>query len=203
MSGFRGDERAAQEARRLGEALMRLRKAAGLNQAEAGARAGMTGQGWGLYESGKRPGLFRPDVQRRLTAALDADPETLAMQAAGEAAGVAGGRSNGVESAGRGFKDVPEAPVRRGPGQLVLTDDSLDPWAGSGTVVDYDPERFPRRGQGCVVESRNGSVSVWLFDGADAGTLHLRGGQGGLDALVRMSRQDVLAVSAVTARREQ
>jgi transcriptional regulator with XRE-family HTH domain len=55
MAGFRGDDRAAEEARRLGEALGRLRKDAGLSQAEAGAAAGMTGQGWGLYESGKRP----------------------------------------------------------------------------------------------------------------------------------------------------
>ena len=67
------------DARRLGEALAALRRARGLSQAEAGARVGMTSQGWGLYEAGRRPGLFRPDVQRRLTGAVDATPEALIL----------------------------------------------------------------------------------------------------------------------------
>ena len=61
MARFASDPDAAA----LGEGLAALRRAAGLSQAEAGARIGMTSQGWGLYEAGKRPGLFRPDVQRR------------------------------------------------------------------------------------------------------------------------------------------
>ena len=103
MAGFRGDERAADEARALGEALGRLRRAAGLSQAEAGARTGMTGQGWGLYESGRRPGLFRPDVQRRLTAALGAEPESLALEAGAEAGRTTGGasRPRGANSSAR------------------------------------------------------------------------------------------------------
>ena len=75
MSRFQPDP----DALRLGEALAALRRERGLSQAEAGARLGMTSQGWGLYEGGRRPGLFRPDVQRRLTAALDASPEDLAL----------------------------------------------------------------------------------------------------------------------------
>ena len=196
MGGFRGDERATEEARRLGEALARLRRDAGLNQAEAGARAGMTGQGWGLYESGKRPGLFRPDVQRRLTTALGADPESLALAAAGPRAG--GAAATGMEDAARGFHSG-AAPTPQGPLQVVLTDDSLDPWAGAGTVVDYDPDRFPRRGQGCVVEGADGGISVWIFDGADADLLHLRGGQGGLGAAVKLDRAGIRRVSAVVA----
>lgn len=73
------------EARALGEALAALRRDCGLSQAEAGARIGMTGQGWGLYEAGKRSSLFRPDVQRRLTGALGATPEALMLQAPGGA----------------------------------------------------------------------------------------------------------------------
>lgn len=201
MGGFRGDERATEEARRLGEALARLRRDAGLNQAEAGARAGMTGQGWGLYESGKRPGLFRPDVQRRLTAAVGSDPESLALAASGGEAG-AGRPAGGMESPGRGFRPdvgLPPAPEIL---QVVLTDDSLDPWAGAGTVVDYDPDRFPRRGQGCVVEAADGGVSVWVFDGADADRLHLRGGPGGLADAVKLDRAGISRVCAVVARRD-
>ncbi|HEV2082315.1 MAG TPA: helix-turn-helix transcriptional regulator [Brevundimonas sp.] len=201
MGGFRGDDRATEEARRLGAALARLRRDAGLNQAEAGARAGMTGQGWGLYESGRRPGLFRPDVQRRLTAALGADAETLALAAAGPAA-ASEPLATGVESRGAAFREAPAPVVAAPPLQMVLTDDGLDPWAGAGTVVEYDPGRFPRRGQGCVVEGNDGSVSVWLFDGADADRLHLRGGAGGLGSTIRLDRSLVAQVSAITARRD-
>lgn len=201
MGGFRGDERATEEARRLGEALARLRREAGLNQAEAGARAGMTGQGWGLYESGKRPGLFRPDVQRRLTLALGSDPEGLARAAAGNEPRPRPAAS-GVESAGRGFRPDARGPAAPRLSQVVLTDDCLDPWAGAGTVIDYDPDRFPRRGQGCVVETADGGTSVWIFDGADAERLHLRGGSGGLTDAVRLDRKTVSRVCAVVARRD-
>ncbi len=180
--------------------MARLRREAGLNQAEAGARAGMTGQGWGLYESGKRPGLFRPDVQRRLTAALGADPEALALAAVGEAP-QAPEKPMGMEATSRDFASGPISSSQATL-HLVLTDDSLDPWAAAGTVVEYDPDRFPRRGQGCVVEGLDGSVSVWLFDGADADLLHLRGGSGGLSATVRLARVTVARIASVVARRD-
>jgi transcriptional regulator with XRE-family HTH domain len=199
MAGFRGDERAADEARVLGEALARLRRAAGLSQAEAGARTGMTGQGWGLYESGRRPGLFRPDVQRRLTAALGAEPESLASGALADSGGATGGSTPGVEAGGRRFVAAPVAAPPP-PTQIVLTDDALHPWASAGTLVEYDPGRFPRRGQGCVLEHVDGNVSVWLFDGADADRLHLRRGP---DApLESPPRSGVRSLSAVVARRE-
>ena len=175
MAEFR-DEAAQIEARELGRLLATLRRALGLSQAEAGARAGMTGQGWGLYETGRRPGVFRPDVRRRLAAALGV-PEDRLRAAAPRAAG-------------------------QPPAQLTLTDDALDPWASAGTIVDYEPGRFPRRGQGCVVEGVDGALSVWLFDGADAGRLHLRGGEGGLDARHSLDRAQVLSVAAVIARRD-
>ncbi|MCQ4016017.1 helix-turn-helix transcriptional regulator, partial [Klebsiella pneumoniae] len=60
-------------------ALTDLRRRQGLSQAEAGAALGRTSQAWGLYEAGRRPGLFRPDVQARLTGALDLTPEDLRL----------------------------------------------------------------------------------------------------------------------------
>lgn len=180
--GFRGDASATEEAKRLGAVLKAARRAARLNQAEAGARAGMTGQGWGLYESGKRPGLFRPDVRRRLAAALGVEPERLT------------GTSQPSTR--------PRSSIEGDAHQVVMTDDRLDPWAGAGTVIEYDPARFPRRGQGCVVEAADGTLTVWLFDGADADRLHLRGGEGGLNDRVGVDRSGVLRVCAVTARRD-
>ena len=184
------------DARRLGEALARLRRERGLSQAEAGEQAGMTSQGWGLYESGKRPGLFRPDVQRRLTAALDATPEALSLALGVEAAAPAPppapppAKPDGFASAGRAFSP---APTRR----LQLADDELAPWAASGVVLEYEPGRWPRRDQGCVIELASGEVRVRLYDRADAEALVVRGVSGPEE---RIPRGETRQVSAVIAR---
>ncbi|HWQ85476.1 helix-turn-helix transcriptional regulator [Brevundimonas sp.] len=199
MPRFESDD----DARRLGEALAALRREAGLSQAEAGQRAGMTSQGWGLYEAGKRSGLFRPDVQRRLTGAIGATVEALALVqgAPGEDRPDRPAGERGVANAGRGFIDAPPPPaaVRR----LQLSNDDLAPWAASGVVLEYQPGRWPRRDQGCVIEMADGEVRVRLYDRADAELLVVRGGPGGLGAEERIARADTRTVSAVVARLER
>lgn len=182
------------DARRLGEALAALRREAGLSQAEAGERVGMTSQGWGLYESGKRSGLFRPDIQRRLTTALEASPEALALKLGPPAAAPSGPAPSGVQNAGRAFAGpAPAAGTRR----LQLSNDDLAPWAASGVVLEYEPGRWPRRGQGCVIEMADGEVRVRLYEEADAEALVVRGVAGGEE---RIARSATRLVSAVTAR---
>lgn len=184
------------EARRLGEALAGLRRACGLSQAEAGRRAGMTGQGWGLYEAGKRPGLYRPDVQRRLTAALGALPDALGepvVPAVSEPDSPAPGvRSPAVPWEG------PPPPVRR----LQLANEDLAPWAAAGVILEYVPGRWPRPGQGCVVEVGNGRLLPRLFERIENDVLILRGGPAGLAAEEHLPRAATVDVSAVIARRE-
>lgn len=188
---------------RLGEALAALRRERGLSQAEAGARLDMTSQGWGLYESGRRPGLFRPDVQRRLTAALDASPEDLAMilsrrsPEAATAAERAAETAGGVASRDRAWSGL-SATIER----LVLSTDELSPWAVSGVVLEFRPGQWPRRGQGCVVDMADGTRRVRLYEGADAETLRLAGA-GALDRVEVVAREAVAAMSAVTARLDQ
>jgi len=189
------------EAQRLGEALASLRRERGLSQAEAGARLAMTSQGWGLYESGRRSGLFRPDIQRRLTGALDATPEDLALRltmntpSPDEPPAV-----TGVESRGRGFAGAPasEPSVCR----LQLSDDALSPWAASGVVLEYAPGLWPRRGQGCVIQMDDGDTCVRLYEQADAEAVEVRGGPG-LNRTERIARIRIVTVSAVTARLER
>ena len=185
MPRFQSDS----DARRLGEALAALRRDRALSQAEAGRKAGMTSQGWGLYETGKRSGLYRPDVQRRLTAALDATPEDLMLRQDPVVPGMA--------SEGRAFVHAPQAARR-----LRLSNDDLAPWAASGVVLEYEPDRWPRRDQGCVIEMTDGEVRVRLYEGADAEALTVRGGPGGLAAHERIARSETRAVSAVVARLE-
>ncbi|QTC90708.1 helix-turn-helix domain-containing protein [Brevundimonas goettingensis] len=188
------------DVRALGEALAALRRERGLSQAEAGARLDMTSQGWGLYEAGKRPGLFRPDVQRRLTAALDASPEDLALTAARITADApATPPAKGVESGGRGWSGAPSAP-RVATERLQLSNDDLAPWAASGVVLEFDPGRWPRRDQGCVIDLTDGGRLIRLYDRADADRLYLRGGPGGLDAETVLERSRAARVAAVIAR---
>ena len=182
------------EARRLGEALAVLRRARGLSQAAAGERVGMTSQGWGLYEAGKRPGLFRPDVQRRLTAALDATPEALSLSA--ERAAENG--PPGLHSTGSAWIGPPPAATRR----LQLSSDELAPWAASGVVLEYAPGRWPRRDQGCVIETLDGRLLTRLFERTEEGVLVLRGGPAGLATEERLPRDEARSVSAVIARLE-
>lgn len=190
------------DVRRLGEALAALRRARGLSQAEAGARVGMTSQGWGLYEAGKRPGLFRPDVQRRLTGAVDATPEALILKLSGApdtTPAPASTPASGVESHGRTFGTAPSPPTRR----LQLSTDDLAPWAASGVTLEYAPGRWPRRDQGCVIDLADGRTLVRLYERTEGEVLIVRGGLGGLSAEERLPRDATVAVSAVIARLDQ
>jgi len=187
------------DARRLGDALARLRRERGLSQAEAGRRVGMTSQGWGLYESGKRPGLFRPDVQRRLTTAIDATPEDLALQASNPAKDLEESAVRGVESAGREYIHGPK-PAAGTTRHLQLSNDDLAPWAASGVVLAYEPGRWPRRGQGCVIETVDGAARAWLYEQADGDVVIVRDVPDGRET--RLARTDIRSLSAVTARLE-
>ena len=192
MKRFRDDP----EANALGQALAALRKGRGLSQAEAGARMGVTSQAWGLYEAGRRPGMFRPDVQRRLTAALDLTPEDLALEMARAPGAPSAPAVDRVEEGGRAFSsEGSRAPVRR---TLQLRDDDLAPWAGSGVVLVYDLSVWPRRDQGCVVETEDGPV-IGLYHRGDRDTVVLRGPSGDKRTL---ERSRIGPVGAVVARLE-
>lgn len=183
-------------ARALGEGLAALRHAAGLSQAEAGSRAGMTSQGWGLYEMGRRPGLFRPDVQRRLTAAIDATPEMLALQTARLGVPPTDVLADGMNSAGRPYRDdVPPLAEER----VTVSDDDLAPWADRGVVLVTRPQP-PKSGQGCVVTRTDGGVEIGLLERENVDAVALRHPCTGA---VRVLDQRVIAsVARVTARLE-
>jgi transcriptional regulator with XRE-family HTH domain len=192
----RFDREKASEIMRLANALATLRRSRGLSQADAGDAIGMTSQAWGLYEAGRRPGLFRPDVQDRMTGALGLSREDLLLTAARQGPGPVG-RGPGVESPARPFVGAEDAEARR----LQLDDDRLAPWALSGVIVEYVPGRWPRRDQGCVVETEDGETWVRLYDGGDAEAVWLRGATG-LDAVERLPRARLRGLHAVVARIE-
>lgn len=67
-------------AKLLGRALTVLRKRAGLSQAAAGERAGITGQGWARYEVGQASTIHNPTRQAELTEAIGFTPTDLARE---------------------------------------------------------------------------------------------------------------------------
>lgn len=196
-----GDMSEGEEAIRLGEALAALRRERGLSQAEAGSRIGMTSQGWGFYETGKRAGLFRPDMQRRLTSALDATPEDLlllvnrssdAQLAKSISVGV---QTSGMQASGRQF----DGAVPSGRKLWRLDTDDMAPWAFAGVVLEYVPDQWPRRDQGCIIEVDDGTRLVRLYASSDAQQVTLRNAAG---AVSHFSRNRIVSLSAVIARRE-
>lgn len=179
----------------MGEALAHLRRARGLSQAEAGSRIGMTSQGWSLYESGRRAGIFRPDVQRRLTQALDATPEDLAFILANDNTVEASRAADGVASKGRGFDHG--APASPATIKFRMGSDDMAPWAFADTVIEYAPARLPRQGTGCVVELNDGRRLVGLFVQADENHVVVADPAG---QRVSLSGKHVRGVCAVIAR---
>lgn len=196
MARFTADDEA--EVRGLGEALSALRRERRLSQAEAGQRIGMTSQGWGLYEAGRRPGLFRPDVQRRLTGALDATPEDMALLVGAAPLPQPKSPADGFQGRDRAYDPGPATERRR----LQLSSDELSPWAAAGTVLEYAPGRWPRRDQGCVIEMDDGSLRVRLYVRSDETELVVRGA-GALLTLERIVRSRTRSVSAVVARLDE
>ena len=192
MARFESDE----DIRRLASALARLRQAAGLSQADAGQRAGMTSQGWSAYESGRRAGLFRPDVQRRLTAAVGVDPETLALEAAGaDPAGPVGASPPfGLEAKGRDWDAVSSASAQR----LTLSDDRLSPWASQGVILEYRFGVEPRPGQGIVAVMADGERVVGVLAEPSLSRISVRTSMTGQPR--SLSRSDIQRLAAVTAR---
>ena len=67
-------------------------------------------------------------------------------------------------------------------------------------VLEYEPGRWPRRDQGCVIDLTDGSRLVRLYDRADAERLYLRGGPGGLERETPLDRAATVRVAAVVAR---
>jgi transcriptional regulator with XRE-family HTH domain len=191
----RFDREKASEIMRLANALAALRRNRGLSQADAGDAIGMTSQAWGLYEAGRRPGLFRPDVQDRMTGALGLTREALLTAAGQDPA--AGGGHPGVESPGRPFEGAGPTGMRR----LRIDDDRLAPWALTGVIVEYAPGRWPRAAQGCVVETDDGQTLVRLYDSGDTEAVVLRGAAG-LDSVERLPRARLRGLHAIVARIE-
>lgn len=197
MNGFR--DREAADRLRKGLALKALRKRLDISQSVAAEAAGFSSyKAWQNYESGARN--FTDPKLDKLVRALGATPEAFAFELSripADAPGMAEVR--GVASRPRPLAaayQLPSGGVAHGGAlQPEISDDvtgevidlaryfapgtrilrlggmSMYPYAESGGFVTYNPNHPPRRGQGCVVEMKDGAKRVVRFETFDDETL--------------------------------
>lgn len=177
------------ETKALGLALRALRKRAGMTLAEAGDAVepeAMSGQAWGVWERGERPGIHHPATQDRLLKAVHADRDELRRElerqrglpvdelpgpvlppppATGGAHRVAViARAKPDPRRGALVYDARQTDASAdlgwmfGPnaGHLRMADDGLRPRVAAGQILHYDRHMPPREGQVCVVEAADG-----------------------------------------------
>lgn len=181
------------EKARAGAALRILRKRAGLSGEAAAHEAGIHPQSWRNYENGRR--LMDNPTLAKLTAALGSSPEEHAL----EMARLPGGRPErsfaaGLEERGRVLQlpvggvafggaarpamyDLVEEPevvdfadyFAAGTRVLRLGGMSMVPYAEPGGFVTYNPRRPAKRGQGAVIQMKDGSYQVKRFERIEDG----------------------------------
>jgi len=183
----------AADRRRKGLALKAVRRRLGVTQEAAAAIYGKTTQAWQLYEQGKRH--FSEPKINQLLAALNATREEFEFELARipemilDAAPVA---AAGTEERSFNSLNIPVGGIAHGgalrpniydegggevidfarffsPGTRVLrlSGMSMFPYAEAGGFVTYNPRQPARRGQGAVIEMKDGGFAVKRFEMID------------------------------------
>lgn len=210
------------EAQALGLALKQLREREGMTQQQAAdaMEPPVTPQAWQRYERGERQVILRSDLQEKVAAAVKATPaelqkvrdmllgfpggepltqaRVLTLPIWGRArAGVAGPQIYDVASEPESTIDL-SVLLRTAVKTLRVAGDSMTGYVESGQVVIYDRDRWPRRGDGCVVELKSGDVLVKEYDKSDGSNLFLR--QRFPDEGVTVPMSEVAGVYTIIAR---
>lgn len=188
------------ERKLIGRALAALRERAEMSQPDAADAAGVTLSAWQNYEYGRR--IWKPALLRKVTAAIGTTVEALEGERArldGDPVGVSRSALSGLaESSVRSFElplhgraiagrlgpqiyDRPEtvSTLDLGPffgsgaRAIRLAGESMVPYAEPGGFVVFDVDRWPRRGQGCVIETEEGEFYIKRYDKTDGSTLYV------------------------------
>lgn len=185
-------DRAEQEL--TGQILRNLRERRGLHQKDVGRLFGISTQAWNKYEAGER--RFTEERINEVLEFLgathdDYDFERARILGTDRTRGVAERRHDFVFDVygraragpqGAEVYDISE-PMRQvdlrqilGPRTraMEIGGDSVSPWGESGEVILYDLDRYPRRGFGCVIETKTGEAYVKLYEKSDGTTLFVR-----------------------------
>lgn len=214
-----------EQMRAMGLAIQALRERARVNgkkvsQEDAAARIGKTRQAWQNYEDGSRQVILRSDVQDEIAHGLDTTREALLLEyekilgrpparepvhdrRAHEL--LIGSRAKGGQRAPLAYDmSEPESVFDMewvfGPNGsgLRVAGDSMTGYVESGQLVIFDRTRWPRRGEGCVVETTDGEYYVKEYVEQEGDILRLR--QRFPEQIVEFPMKDVKGVYAVRLR---
>lgn len=193
MTAFKDVE--AADRRRKGLALKAVRRRLGLTQETAAQAYGKTVQAWQLYEQGRRhfsePKLatllasmnatreeFEFELARIPELSIETVPEPARVEEQGRAfasnlnipvGGIAHGgalRPNIYDEGGGEVIDFARF-FSAGTRVLRLSGMSMFPYAEAGGFVTYNPRHPARRGQGAVIEMKDGGFAVKRFERID------------------------------------
>lgn len=182
------------EQKLIGAAIRNLRDRAGLRQADLAEALGITTQAWQKYEAGERSfsddkistvlktlrtskdellteraRLLGLPIPSRVDVHQDRDRD-LIFDVYGRAR--AGDRGVQVYDVGEPVRTIDLRQILgRNTDALEVAGDSMVPWAEPGEVVLFDRERCPKRGSGCVIETKTGEYYVKLYEKSDGSTL--------------------------------
>jgi phage repressor protein C with HTH and peptisase S24 domain len=185
-------DRAEQEV--IGQTLRTLRERRGVFQKDVGRGLGVSTQAWNKYEAGERKftaeridevlailGATREDYDFERARILGVDSAKVVPERRQDFVFDVYGRARAGPQ-GAEVYDISE-PMRQvdlrqilGPRTraMEIGGDSVSPWGESGEIVLYDLDRYPRRGSGCVIETKAGEAYVKLYEKSDGSTLFVR-----------------------------
>lgn len=190
------------QAKVLGRAIASLRERLGVSQEELADRLGIARQTVSRYETG-RSAVLRLDIQRAIAAALEVTVDDIVNEGdniirpdfpgSGRVPAVvnvvaqpqigADGEVRYRETLTLASEDLgwlfgPNA------GFLQLADGALPDGAFNARLAGFDRSAWPRKGQGCVIETREGELIPGVYDHRSDAGVHVRGGSAAGDQVV-------------------
>lgn len=192
MAATLSPQRAEQKLR--GRALRAIRERRGVYQSNVAEALGITTQAWQKYEAGER--RFTREKLTTVLRALGASEADLEIeesrilsqprQLGVSDTSLAADRlsidvyapntlSEGVASLNENVNPSRTLDLRalfgRNASAVEVAGDAMSPWAEPGEIVVFDRDRYPKRGSGCVIETKSGQLLVRIYERGVDGTV--------------------------------
>lgn len=180
-------ERAEQEL--MGKAIRELRRMADMPQSAIAEALEISTQGYGKYEAGERRftherldsilnalGMTEAELEAARSKVLGkAEPQGMAERGQPFVLNVVG-RSQGAGMIAPASHRVVDLRQLLGPssGAIEVATEEMAPWAEPGEILLFDRDRYPKRGQGCIVETKDGRFLPRLYERSDGSTLFVK-----------------------------
>jgi len=182
----------------IARAIRRIRLGKGMTQRDAAENLDISTQAWQRYEAGQRNftrhllGKLAESLQTSVDVIIDEssrptgpvptpDEERVVVRPANNLVVPVWGR---VRAGSRGPQvydsGAPDGSVDLASlfgadmGAIRIAGESMVPWGEPGELVVFDRNRYPRRGQGCVIETIGGEFHVKLYEKSNGSSVFVK-----------------------------